>query len=265
MSRAPIPSSSVAAPESASMMAVFVDHENVAIGARDASLDPFDIGHVLARLHERGTVVYRRAYSDWARMSGARRHLHEAGFELVEVPNHRLGGKNSADIRMVVDALDLSHNKAHIDTFAVVSGDSDFSPLVAKLRENGKTVLGVGVKASTSSLLVESCDEFFFYDDLVPRRGRTVVPDATPGEGVALLAETAARLLSDRDRPVWASHVKQVLKRKRPQWSERSYGFGGLNDMVEAARSEGLLTLRKDEESGGYLVLSAQTDRLAAS
>ena len=247
--------------DSASMMAVFVDHENVAIGAREANLDPFDISYVLTRLHERGTVVYRRAYSDWARMSGARRHLHEAGFELVEVPNHRLGGKNSADIRMVVDALDLSHNKAHIDTFAVISGDSDFSPLVAKLRENGKTVLGVGVKASTSSLLVESCDEFFFYDDLVPR-AVPVPPEGTHREGVNLLAETAAALLGDRDRPVWASHVKQVLKRKRPQWSERAYGFGGFNDMVEAAQGEGLLTLRKDEDSGGYLVLSA---RAAAS
>ncbi len=243
--------------EHSSMMAVFVDHENVAIGARDAKLDPFDISYVLARLHERGTVVYRRAYSDWARMSGARRHLHEAGFELVEVPNHRLGGKNSADIRMVVDALDLSHNKSHIDTFAVVSGDSDFSPLVAKLRENGKTVLGVGVKASTSSLLVESCDEFFFYDDLVPR-AEPAKPVEAPDAGVAQLAATAASLIGDRDRPVWASHVKQVLKRKRPQWSERSFGFDGLNDMVEAAHSQGLLTLRKDEDSGGYLVLSAR-------
>ncbi len=215
--------------EAVSRVAVFVDHENVAIGARDAGLS-FDIELVLAHLHEKGHVTLKHA---------------------------SYAGKNSADIRLVVDAIDLCHTRPHLDLFAIVSGDSDFSPLVSKLREAGRGVIGVGVKASTSRLLVECCDEFAFYDDLA----REDQPDqrgaGDPGEALALVQKTARALLADRGEPVWASHVKQVLKRKRPQFREGWYGFRSFGELVERARDDGLVDVRKDDASGGYVVLAS--------
>jgi uncharacterized protein (TIGR00288 family) len=242
--------------EAVSRVAVFVDHENVAIGARDAGLS-FDIELVLAHLHEKGHVTLKRAYGDWSRYATARRPMHERGFELVDVPHASYAGKNSADIRLVVDAIDLCHTRPHLDLFAIVSGDSDFSPLVSKLREAGRGVIGVGVKASTSRLLVECCDEFAFYDDLA----REDQPDqrgaGDPGEALALVQKTARALLADRGEPVWASHVKQVLKRKRPQFREGWYGFRSFGELVERARDDGLVDVRKDDASGGYVVLAS--------
>jgi uncharacterized protein (TIGR00288 family) len=167
-------------------MAVFCDFENVALGVRDARYAKFDIGKVLERLLLKGSIVVKKAYCDWERYKEFKAPMHEASFELIEIPHVRMSGKNSADIRLVVDALDLCYTKAHVDTFVIVSGDSDFSPLVSKLRENAKTVIGVGVKSSTSDLLIANCDEFIYYDDLVRKeeqqRGRrkTATTATTP-------------------------------------------------------------------------------------
>ncbi|MCB9673575.1 MAG: NYN domain-containing protein [Alphaproteobacteria bacterium] len=233
-------------------IACFIDFENVAIGARDAHLDAFDVGRVLERLHELGKLVVKRAYCDWSSYATAKRPLHGAGFELIEVPHVSYSGKNSADIRMAVDAVDLCHTKAHVDTFAIVSGDSDFSPLVGKLRENDKHVVGIGVRSSTSRLLVECCDAFVFYDDLVQ-----AADPADPAEALDLVAATARALLRDRTAPVWGSHVKQALKRKLPQFDEASYGYRSFNQVLEAAREAGRLAMQKDDPSGGYRIHDA--------
>lgn len=239
-------------------VAVFVDFENVAIGAREAGLKDVDMSLVLARLLEKGNVIYKRAYADWTRYHDSRPDLHAAGFSLMEVPHVRYSGKNSADIRMAVDAIDVCHTKSHIDLFAVVSGDSDFSPLVAKLRENGKAVIGFGVRASTSQLLVEGCDEFIFYDDLVydERQHRD---DDDP---LVLVANTAESLLRDRGESVFGSHVKQVLKRKRPHFRESHYGYGSFSDVLLAAQRENLLKIQKDKPSGGYIIWAANDARV---
>lgn len=234
---------------------MFADYENVALGARDAGLEPFRIDLVLARLHDRGKVILKRAYCDWSRYRSAKRPLHEAGFELVEVPHVSYSGKNSADIRMAVDAIDLCHTKSHLDTFAVISGDSDFSPLVARLRENDKTVIGVGVRASTSKLLVEACDLFLFYDDLVQaERTPDAQTDGNADAALTLFVDTSEALLADRGEPVWGSHIKQVIRRKRPEFDERRFGYRSFNDLVRDAASRALVEARLDTQSGGYVV-----------
>src|SRR5918996_737278 len=157
----------MAAPTDTTSMALFCDFENVALGVRDANYEKFDIKRVLERLLLKGSIVVKKAYCDWDRYKAFKGPMHEANFELIEIPHVRQSGKNSADIRMVVDALDLCYTKGHVDTFVILSGDSDFSPLVSKLRENAKTVIGVGVKNSSSDLLISNCDEFIYYDDLV--------------------------------------------------------------------------------------------------
>jgi uncharacterized protein (TIGR00288 family) len=248
---------------STSNLAVFCDYENVAIGARDAKYD-LSVGEILERLLDKGKVIVKKAYADWGRYASARRPLHEHGFEMVEIPHVSYSGKNSADIRLVVDALDLCHAKAHIDAFAIISGDSDFSPLVAKLRENGRQVIGVGVKNSTSDLLVESCDEFIYYDDLVRskrRQGRQKkAPRRESGEddrareALDLVIDTVESLLHERDEHFHGSLVKQTLKRKRPHFSESYHGFRSFNQLLEEAEREGLLELEKDERSGGYVI-----------
>ena len=266
-------------------MAVFCDFENVALGVREAKYAQFDINKVLERLLLKGSIVVKKAYCDWDRYKEVKAPMHQASFELIEIPHVRMSGKNSADIRMVVDALDLCYTKAHVDTFVIVSGDSDFSPLVSKLRENDKTVIGVGVKKSTSDLLVAACDEFIYYDDLVreqkarrPARGkapakRDVIPDAaatapvrdpaSPGDGkqqeaLDLVLETVDALVGERgeDETIWGSMVKQALKRRNPGFNERYYGFRSFNDLLEEARSRHLLELERDEKSGGYIVRS---------
>jgi len=262
-------------------MAVFCDFENVALGVREAKYAQFDIGKVLERLLLKGSIVVKKAYCDWERYKDFKAPMHQASFELIEIPHLRMSGKNSADIRMVVDALDLCYTKSHVDTFVIVSGDSDFSPLVSKLRENDKTVIGVGVKKSTSDLLVAACDEFIYYDDLVReekahRRTRRKAPAKSApspvgegrGEGHAhettdktqeaidLVLETVEALIDERgeDETIWGSMVKQTLKRRKPGFNETFYGFRSFNQLLEEARSRHLLDLERDEKSGGYIV-----------
>lgn len=244
-------------------LAVYCDFENVAIGSREAGYGDLDIRLVLQRLLDRGSIIVKKAYADWERFKGARRALHEAGFELIEIPHVSSSGKNSADIRLVVDAIDLCYTKQHVDVFAVITGDSDFSPLVAKLRENGKTVLGLGVKKSTSNLLVDGCDEFIYYDDLVRehRKGRAKRNKDERGseedrklEAMELVVDVVDALLRDREAPLFGSMVKQTLKRKRPTFSESYHGYRSFSRLLEDARDRGLLEIEASS-SGGYLVL----------
>jgi len=257
-------------------MAVFLDLENIALGARDAKYPSFDIEKVLARLLLKGHIVVKKAYCDFDRYKDFKRGLHEAAFELIEIPHVRQSGKNSADIRMVVDALDLCYTKGHVDSFVIISGDSDFSPLVSKLRENAKTVIGVGVKNSTSDLFINNCDEFIYYDDLVrkePSTARRRAPaaraPAAPAEAAAgenkgpdlhdaleLIVDTLDALGEERggSEPIWGSMIKQAIKRRHPGFNERAYGFKSFNDLLADAEKRGLLALQADEKSGGYTV-----------
>ena len=242
-----------------SYIAVFADFENVAIGARDAGLESFRIDLVLQRLLDKGSVIVKRAYADWTRYSSSRKPLHEAGFELMEVPHVSYSGKNSADIRLVVDAIDLCHTKDHVQVFAIISGDSDFSPLVSKLRENGRSVIGIGVRDSSSGLLVEACDEFIFYDDLAERRQRKKKKSGDAGskksaDAIDLVVDVAEALLRDRGEAVWGSHVKQVLKRKKPDFDETSAGYRGWGELLEDAARKGRLEIAKDSGSGGLRI-----------
>lgn len=253
-------------------MALFCDFENIALGVREAKYPDFDIDRVLERLLLKGNIVVKKAYCDWERYKEFKAPMHEASFELIEIPHVRQSGKNSADIRMVVDALDLCYTKAHVDAFVIISGDSDFSPLVSKLRENNKVVIGVGVKKSTSDLLIANCDEFIFYDDLVRkqdsrRRGRKKAAGRRGGqepkgeedkkqEALDLVLETAEALLQERgesDR-TWGSMVKQTLKRRKPGFNEAYYGFSSFSELLEEAQARGLLRLERDEKSGGYVI-----------
>ena len=262
--------------DSNATMAVFLDLENIALGARDAHYPRFNIQKVLERLLLKGQIVVKKAYCDFERYKEFKRDLHEAAFELIEIPHVRQSGKNSADIRMVVDALDLCYTKSHVDTFVVISGDSDFSPLVSKLRENAKTVVGVGVKNSTSDLFIRNCDEFLYYDDLVRierskarQRGKPAGPAVTAEESenkgpsldkaLDLIAETLEAISEERDQDecIWGSMIKQAIKRRNPGFHERAYGFRSFNDLLLEAQKRGLLTLEPDEKSGCYLVRPA--------
>jgi len=262
-------------------LALFCDFENIALGVRDAKYSKFNIQLILERLLVKGSIVTKKAYCDWERYKEFKAPMHEAAFELIEIPHVRMSGKNSADIRMVVDALDLCYTKEHIDTFVIISGDSDFSPLVSKLRENAKTVIGIGVKNSTSDLLMSSCDEFIFYDDLVAERtkpkrkttaktstkktskksapgkaAKTKEQDDPAQQAIDLVIETTEALYAERgDRAkLWGSMIKQTLKRRRPGFNESFYGFGSFSDLLEEAQSRGLLELELDDRSGGYIV-----------
>ena len=289
--------------DSAPNLAIFADFENVAIGVRDANYKDFDIELVLERLLDKGKIVVKKAYSDWDRYKSSKRAMHEAGFEMIEIPHVSYSGKNSADIRLVVDALDLCYTKRHIDVFVIISGDSDFSPVVSKLRENDKIVIGLGVKNSSSDLLIENCDEFIYYDDLVrakrgakrghakkPRKKANDQPKAAPKkdapksgadvpttraepssggkelskeeeaerqqEGLDHILDVVEALFQDRDSHLWGSMIKQTLKRKRPNFSERFHGYRTFSEMLEDAEKKGLLELSKDERSGGYIITS---------
>ncbi len=265
-------------------LALFCDFENVALGVRDAKYAAFDIGKVLERLLVKGSIVVKKAYCDWERYKEFKSAMHEAAFELIEIPHIRQSGKNSADIRLVVDALDLCYTKSHVDIFVIISGDSDFSPLVSKLRENNKTVIGVGVKQSTSDLLIANCDEFIFYDDLVredekqrrARRKRGSKKAAAKAgvekapseedkkqEAVDLVIETIEDLFEERGEQdkVWGSMVKQALKRRKPGFNESYHGFRSFAKLLEEVSSRGLVELEYDEKSGGYIIRSyAQED-----
>ena len=259
-------------------MALFCDFENIALGVRDAKYAQFDINRVLERLLLKGSIVVKKAYCDWERYKEFKSVMHGASFELIEIPHVRQSGKNSADIRMVVDALDLCYTKSHVDTFVVISGDSDFSPLVSKLRENAKVVIGVGVKNSTSDLLIANCDEFIYYDDLVreeeaKRRAARKRKEARPAtavkgpaeadekqqEAMELLLETVDALIAERGEgeKIWGSMVKQTLKRRKPGFNESYYGFRAFSDLLEEAEKRKLVALERDEKSGGYVIRRA--------
>ena len=267
-------------PEQVSM-ALFCDFENVALGVRDANYEKFDIKKILERLLLKGSIVVKKAYCDWERYKGFKATMHEANFELIEIPHVRQSGKNSADIRLVVDALDLCYTKSHVDTFVIISGDSDFSPLVSKLRENAKQVIGVGVKQSTSDLLIANCDEFIFYDDLVreSQRARRQVAEAqsaprrSPEEerqrrekleqrrsqAIEIAAETFEALVAERgdSGKIWASVLKEAIKRRKPDFSESYYGFKTFGNLLEEASSRGLLEFGRDDKSGAYVFRSS--------
>ncbi len=280
-------------------LALFCDFENIALGVRDAKYAAFDIQKVLERLLLKGNIVVKKAYCDWGRYREFKAAMHEAAFEMIDIPHLRQSGKNSADIRMVVDALDLCYTKSHVDTFVVISGDSDFSPLVSKLRENNKNVIGVGVKSSTSDLLTANCDEFLFYDDLVrnsekkktaaakkkstkkktakktaskdasvdkaspePASSDPASIDPKAQEAFDLVLETTEALFSDRDaeEKVWGSMIKQALKRRKPGFSESYHGFKSFNHLLQEAQKLGLVELQHDEKSGGYIIKSYGSD-----
>lgn len=275
--------------DSNSTMAMFLDLENIALGAHDASFPPFDIRKVIERLLLKGHIVVKKAYCDFERYKAFKRGLHEAAFELIEIPHVRQSGKNSADIRMVVDALDLCYTKSHVDTFVIISGDSDFSPLVSKLRENDKTVIGVGVKQSTSDLFISNCDEFIYYDDLVrvesarKERGRVARKRVEPpapeesedgaakatrkvqkapsvGEALDLLTKTLDALRAERgdEYEIHASLIKQAMKRQWPGFNERAHGFRAFNDLLLEAQRLGLLKLENDKQAGSYFVRAVE-------
>ena len=261
-------------------MALFCDFENIALGVRDARYAAFDIQKVLERLLLKGNIVVKKAYCDWARYKEFKAPMHEAAFELIDIPHVRMSGKNSADIRMVVDALDLCYTKAHVDTFVIISGDSDFSPLVSKLRENNKLVIGVGVKNSTSDLLTSNCDEFIYYDDLMleseyqgkakrkrpaaapPKKGAIGGEEERRLEGLNLVLETIEDLFAERgeEEKVWGSMVKQTLKRRNPGFSESYHGFRFFTQLLEDAETRGMLELEYDKKSGGYIIKSLLQD-----
>jgi uncharacterized protein (TIGR00288 family) len=288
-------------------IAVFCDFENIALGAEDEKYEKFDIALVLEKLLVKGSIVVKKAYCDWARYKTFKVAMHEAAFELIDIPHVRQSGKNSADIRMVVDALDLCYTKSHVDTFVLVTGDSDFSPLVSKLRENNKLVIGVGVKASTSDLLIRNCDEFIFYDDLVrstearrsgaerrragerkapPARksgGRKSKKDEAPADtagaelpvaadepqdekrrqaALDLVVETIEALIDARgsDERIYASMVKQALKRRRPQFNESYHGYRNFGQLLDDAQARGLIAAAKDERTGQHVVRLAGGD-----
>jgi uncharacterized protein (TIGR00288 family) len=263
-------------------MALFCDFENIALGVQDAKYARFDMQKVLERLLLKGSIVVKKTYCDWERYKEFKAAMHEAAFELIEIPHVRQSGKNSADIRLVVDALDLCYTKAHVDTFVIISGDSDFSPLVSKLRENNKIVIGVGVKKSTSDLLIANCDEFIYYDDLVretekPRHARKKVltegavatrkpsPEGEGGkkqEALNLLLATVEDLFEERgeEGKVWGSMVKQALKRRKPGFNETYHGFRTFGKLLEEAQARNLLKLEYDEKSGGYIIKSFVQD-----
>jgi uncharacterized protein (TIGR00288 family) len=263
-------------------MALFCDFENIALGVRDAKYAQFDIKKVLERLLLKGSIVVKKAYCDWDRYKDFKAPMHEAAFELIEIPHLRQSGKNSADIRMVVDALDLCYTKSHVDTFVILSGDSDFSPLVSKLRENNKHVVGIGVRDSTSDLLSANCDEFIFYDDLVrDQRGkRKPAEKKTPAkaggvktapakrdddkhqEALDFIVETIEALIDERgeEEKLWGSMVKQTMKRRRPGFTESAHGYRSFRELVEDAQKHNLLMMVRDEKTGQYTIRLPPSD-----
>jgi uncharacterized LabA/DUF88 family protein len=239
-------------------LALFIDFENIAIGVRDANYRKFDINLVLERLLEKGKVLAKRAYADWNRYSDYKRSFHEAAIELIEVPQKSMGGKNSADIRLVVDAMDMSLQKEHINCFVIASGDSDFSPLVSKLKENNKYVIGLGVKNSTSDLLMDNCDEFIFYEDLVRGQQRQLpaignLPEKQQ-EVYSLLVDSVLALQRENKEVLWGSMVKETMKRKKPSFNETYYGFRTFSHLLEEAQRKNIVQLRRDQKSGSYIV-----------
>ncbi|HXV60251.1 MAG TPA: NYN domain-containing protein [Vicinamibacteria bacterium] len=242
-------------------LALFIDLENLALGAVQAKLDDFDIQKVLERLVEKGKIIVKKAYADWTSYKKFKQRLHESGIELIDIPQRRYSGKNSADIKMVVDAIDLCYSKEHINYFVLASGDSDFAPLVAKLKENDKTVIGVGLRQSTSELLSGSCDEFIFYDDLVQKApsGTQVLANVPKKKQKAFeMVLDAIDALKREDKDViWSSMVKQTIKRKQPSFSETTYGYSNFSELLVDGARLGLFEIKKDDKSGSYVISDA--------
>jgi uncharacterized LabA/DUF88 family protein len=238
-------------------LSLFIDFENIALGVRDAQYKKFDINLVLQRLIEKGRIVYKKAYADWTRYAEYKREFHEAAIELIDIPQRGYTGKNSADIRMVVDAMDLAASKSHITTFVICSGDSDFSPLVSKLKENDKAVIGMGVKNSTSDLLLSNCDEFIFYEDLVRETRALPSIENFPEkkrELFRLMLDSIQALQRENYDVIWGSMVKQTMQRKQPYFNESYYGYRSFSDLLEDAERQKLISMKKDAKSGGYIV-----------
>ncbi len=238
-------------------LALFIDIDNVIIGLRESGHPRFDVKLLLSRLLDKGKIVIKKAYADWSRYAEYKRAFHESAFELIDIPQHKMTGKNSADIRMVVDAMDLASNKEHITTFVIGSGDSDFSPLVSKLKENDKTVLGFGVKGSTSELLIENCDEFIYYEDLVREKVTVAAFSGLPEksrEVFSLLVESMQALQRENKEVLWGSMVKQTMQRKNPSFSESYYGFRAFSELLESAQKHRVITLKRDAKSGSYII-----------
>jgi len=248
-------------------LALFIDFENIARGVKEAQYKGFEIKLVLERLVEKGKVMVKRAYADWNRYAEYKRPFHEAAIELIDVPQSRYSGKNSADIRMVVDAMDLCQAKDHIDTFALVSGDSDFSPLVSKLRENDRYVIGLGVKSSSSELLVANCDEFIFYEDLIREAKKTHLLRGLPekkAEAFAQLIEAIQALQRENKEVLWGSMVKQTMIRKNPAFNESYYGYSTFSKLLEDASKHKVVSLERDAKSGTYIITSLAEEGRAA-
>lgn len=239
-------------------IALFCDLENIALGVRDSDIKKFDINLVLERLLEKGKVIVKRAYCDWERYSEYKRAFHESAIEMLDIPQKYYSGKNSADIKMVVDAMDLCYSNEHLDTFVLLSGDSDFSPLVSKLREADKYVIGMGVKNSSSALLVDNCDEFIYYEDLW--RDRQSAPEVAAGtnkktsEAFRLMTDAIQALLRENKDVLWGSMIKQTMQRKKPSFNEGYYGYGSFSELLEDAERQNILKLKKDQRSGSYVV-----------
>jgi uncharacterized protein (TIGR00288 family) len=238
-------------------LAIFIDFENLALGFQGRR-ERFDIERVLERLVEKGKIVAKKAYADWSRFKDYTSPLHEAAIELIEIPKRAQTGKNSADIRLCVDAMDLAYSKEHIDTFVVVSGDSDFSPLVSKLKENGKHVIGLGMVESTSDLLRDNCDEFIYYEDIGKAApAQFGLPGHLPEnkqKAFALLLESLLALRRENKENLWSSMIKDTMKRKRPSFNEAYHGYRTFSELLLDAQKEGLLELATDPRSGTYVV-----------
>ncbi len=265
-------------------MALYIDLENLVLGVREGGIKKFKIKLVLQRMLEKGNILSKRAFAAWRRFEDYKRNFHEHAIEMLEIPGRSIGGKNSADIKMVVDVMDVCYKSPYIDTFVIASGDSDFSPLVSKLREYDKYVIGIGVKQSTSELLRDNCDEFIYYGDLVRdddrsnKRAASIktkhVPRRTPRstgtgtadvaavtdddvssaerrvEGFKLLIDGIQALLRNGREVVWGSMVKQTVRRKNPSFDETYYGYKSFSEMLEDAQKHKILTIEKDDRSG---------------
>jgi len=240
-------------------LAVFVDFENLALGFKGKKDKRFEIRKVLERLVEKGKIIVKKAYADWADYAEYKKPLHEAAIELIEIPKRSMSGKNSADIRLCVDALDLCYSKEHIDTFVIVSGDSDFSPLVSKLKENGKRVIGLGMKESSSNLLIDNCDEFIYYEDLerpigTPPKIEQDLPEKKR-EAFQLLVDSVVALVRENKEVLWSSLVKETMKRKKPSFNESYHGYRTFSDLLEDAEKEGIIRVQTDTRSGTYVIV----------
>ena len=244
-------------------IALFCDLENIALGVRDSEIKKFDITLVLERVVEKGKIIVKKAYADWERYSEFKRKFHESAIEMIDIPQRRYSGKNSADLKMAVDALEMAFTKAHLDMFVILSGDSDFSPLVSKLKENNKSVIGVGVKNSSSALLIDNCDEFLFYEDLW-REAKKVTKVATPARATAatkktqeafqLMVNSIKALMRENKDILWGSMIKQTMQRKRPSFNEGYYGYSTFSELLEDAQKKKIIQLKKDQRSGTYIV-----------